>query len=189
MLLKPMYRVDKRVFEITDTIKAPDNSYQDSPTFKRVPVKIKIEQILFDERPNDKTVNRNDALYIFYELSDAFRFCYQMKESRIYKVKPVGSLCNVRNHTGDMNWTEVMNQFIDDGATLIKLAQFYWQGKKTFKPCWEMLCEKVEVIDIIVGDSEMRNEIYKEYKDPHSPKYLNIELLPLYYQTLSGSTL
>lgn len=173
-----MYRVDKRDFAISDVIKPKEISYQESEDFDDD--KQKLENILSEELPDDKKgADRKTGLYIFAELSDAIRFCCRMSNSKIYKVKPCKD--TTYYHRGDMNWTEIMNEFLDNDQILKQMARLYWQGKKTFKPCWEMLVNKVCVTDIIVCDENTRSNLCLSYQNTSS----NVEQIDFYTDTLS----
>lgn len=172
-----MYRVDRRAFNINDPILPLETSYQESPDFNSD--KKKIEKILSEELPDGKKVNRESGLYIFAELSDAIRFCCAMSNSRIYRV---AALANTTcYHRGDMNWTEIMNEFLNNDQTLREMARLYWQERKTFKPCWEMLVNKIQVTNIIVGNDNTRNNLFRAYHETSG----NVEQMNFYIETLN----
>jgi hypothetical protein len=175
---KTMYRVDKRQYNLNDYILPNDSSYQDSVSFYQD--KQNLEEILSEEMPNEKNADRKTGLFVFADLSDAIRFCCIMTNSRIYEVVPAED--TILFHRGDMNWTEIMNQFINDNNTLKHLAGFYWQGLKTYKPCWEMLFNKVIVSKIIIGDDSTRSNLCREYHEMAG----NIERLNFYYKNLTN---
>jgi hypothetical protein len=156
-----MYRVDRRNFNISDIIETNKDSYQDSKDFGEN--KQKLERILTEELPSDKQADRKGGLYIFAELSDAIRFCYLMSNSKIYEV--ASSSDTICYHRGDMNWTEIMNNFLNDDKTLRQMAKLYWQSKKTFKPCWEMLVNRVQVTELVLCDNQKRNDIVDKYRE------------------------
>ena len=171
-----MYRVDRNLFEIGSIIEKQLNIYQESFNFNSD--KQKVEKILNEERPLEKEITRNNGLYVFAELSDAIHFSCFMKNSKIYKVSTIhDTTCY---HRGDMNWIELMLKFIDNEEILRQVANFYWNGTKTFKPTWEMLVNKVKVIDIIVGDDRTRNQLYLDYQNRSG----NVEKIDLYRNNL-----
>lgn len=173
-----MYRVDKRDYNIGETITVPENSYQDSTIF--TDEKQTLERVLEEEKPTDKGGNRKSGLFIFAELSDAIRFSCVMTDSKIYKVK--GLADTIFYHRGDMNLTEIMSKIIDQENALRELAKVYWQGGKTFKPCWEILVDKVQVTKVIIGDNDNRKRICADFKMAASQ---NIEKLNFYITQLS----
>lgn len=173
-----MYRVDRRTYSQNDTILPQENSYQESENFDEE--KQKLENILCEERPDDKKdAERKTGLYIFAELSDAIRFCFIMSNSKIYKVEPLeDTTCY---HRGDMNWTEIMNEFLENDQTSQQIARLYWEGQKTFKPCWEMLVNKIKVTNIIVGDNTSRSHLCRAYQTANG----NVEQMDIYIETLN----
>lgn len=171
-----MFRVDKRQYYIGDLIQVSGTSYQDDLYFTEK--KQRIENILEQEKPRNVNIVRNSGLYIFSELSDAIRFCCSMRNSKIYKV--TSSNNTTRYHRGDMNWMEVMQQFDENEIVLRQMATLYWNGIKTFKPCWEMLVNEVIVTSVIVQNEEERIDIYREYQNSSG----NIEGLNIYRQNL-----
>jgi hypothetical protein len=171
-----MFRVDRRAFNIYDTILPAETSYQESADFNLD--KQKIEMILSEEQPIGKKANRKSGLYIFADLSDAIRFCCVMSKSRIYRVTALNDTdCY---HRGDMNWTEIMNEFLNNDQALKAMARLYWQGEKTFKPCWEMLVNKIQVTNIIITNENARNNLYRAYHE----KSGNLEQMDFYIETL-----
>jgi hypothetical protein len=173
-----MYRVDTRSFIINDIIISNVNSYQHSEHFDPT-----IEKILLEQRPTDKkNVDRNTGLFIFTELSDAIKFSCRMIDSKIYKVS---SIKNTKTfHKGDMNWTEVMSKLIEHESALRHIATLYWtDGCKTFKPCWEVIVNKVKVVSIITSSEEdrlkMRNDLFSNNCS------LNIEKLTLFINEIN----
>lgn len=173
-----MYRVDKRDCTIGETLIAPENSYQVSTSF--TDDKQTLERILEEEKPIDKQGDRKSGLFIFAELSDAIRFSCVMTDSKIYQV--IGLADTVFYHRGDMNLTEIMSKIIGQESALREIAKSYWQGGKTFKPCWEILVDKVQVTKIIVGDNENRKRICSDFKMAAGQ---NIEKLDFYLTQLS----
>ncbi|TSA26787.1 hypothetical protein D4R71_03205 [bacterium] len=171
-----MYRVDRRDFKINDTINPPDKSYHEGEGFD-----LTIEQILEEQKPQGNNADRKSGLFIFPELSDAIRFSCIMKNSKIYKVQALSDTTSL--HRGDMNWTEVMNKFTDNENTLRKLADCYWNGSKTFKPCWEVLVNKVQVISVLYSCEADRKTICSEYKLQVGQ---NIERLSFFQNNLKG---
>jgi hypothetical protein len=168
-----MYRVDRRIFEIDQIITAPDVSYQDQEAFNNT-----IENILSDQKPISININRRNALFIFIELSDAIRFSCLMTDSKIYKV--TSSEDTEIYYRGDMNWTETMQKTIDNEEVLRLIARLYWtDGCKTFKPCWEVLVNKMKVNSILL-DSQQRNQICLDFRNNAS----NVESLQFYKQNL-----
>ncbi|MFB6307605.1 MAG: hypothetical protein ABEH43_11595 [Flavobacteriales bacterium] len=172
-----MFRVDQRDFAICDIIEPPKIPYQESEEFGDD--KQKLEDILSEELPDNKSgADRKSGLYIFAELSDAIRFCYRMSNSKIYKLEPLeDTTCY---HRGDMNWTEIMNEFLNNENTLRQMARLYWEGRKTFKPCWEMLVNKIKVTNIIVGDNS-RSDLCRAYQTANG----NVEQMDIYTETLN----
>lgn len=173
-----MFRVDKRNFETSEIIKPQENSYQDSEDFDKG--KQKLEKILSEELPDGKQgADRKTGLYIFAELSDAIRFCCRMSNSKIYKVESLeDTTCY---HRGDMNWTEIMNEFLNNENTLRQMARLYWEGRKTFKPCWEMLVNKIKVTNIIVVDIYSRTDLCRAYQTANG----NVEQIDFYIDALN----
>lgn len=151
-----MYRVDRREFNINEPINPPETSYHEGVNFDST-----IETILEEQKPKGKIANRRSGLFIFTELSDAIRFSCVMTNSMIYKVQPLKD--TVSSHRGDMNWTEVMNNFLEDKPTLRKLADLYWDGEKTFKPCWEVLVNKVQVGLVLIPNETERKAMCFQY--------------------------
>ncbi len=172
-----MYRVDTRNFVIKDMIFPNEISYQESKNFDSI-----IERILLEQRPiNKKNVDRNTGLFIFSELSDAIKFSCRMIGSKIYKVTILKDTTIF--HRGDMNWTEVMSKLIEHEIALRHIATLYWtDGCKTFKPCWEVIVNKVKVVSIINSSEEdrlkMRNDLFSNNCS------LNIEKLTLFIDEL-----
>lgn len=172
-----MYRVDTRNFVIKDIIFPNETSYQESENFD-----LTIERILSEQRPIDKkNVDRNTGLFIFTELSDAIKFSCRMIGSKIYKVSRIKNTTTF--HKGDMNWTEVMSKLIEHECALRHIATLYWtDGCKTFKPCWEVIVNKVKVVSIIISSEEdrlkMRNDLFSNNCS------LNIEKLTLFIDEL-----
>lgn len=173
-----MYRVDRRQYNIGDIIEPPDNSYQNDDSFNVD--KEKLELILEEEKPNTITISRKNGLFIFPELSDAIRFSCVMTESKIYKVERIPDTSFF--HRGDMNLTEVMSKVIGNDEVLRALAQSYWKSEKTFKPCWELLIDKVQVSKIIIGDNENRKMLCADFKMKAEQ---NIEKLRFYAEMLT----
>lgn len=173
-----MYRVDNRNFGISDIIEPQNISYQESEDFDDR--KRKLERILSEERPDkNKQADRKKGLYIFSELSDAIRFCCRISDSKIYKVEPFeDTICY---HRGDMNWIEIMNEFIEDEQALRQIARLYWAGRKTFKPCWEMLINEIKVTNTIVGDNYQRTDLCRSYRTANG----NVEQINFYIETLN----
>lgn len=172
-----MFRVDKRNFATSEIITPPENSYQDSEDFDED--KQKLENILSEECPNGiQGVNRKTGLYIFSELSDAIRFCCRMSNSKIYKVESLKETTCF--HRGDMNWIEIMNGFLNNENTLRQIARLYWEGRKTFKPCWEMFVNKIKVTEIIVGNDDSRKELCRAYQVANG----NVEQIDFYIKVL-----
>jgi len=170
-----MYRVDKRIFNIGDPITPTNDSYQNKADFNPT-----IERILSEQLPPNKKADRRQGLFIFIELSDAIRFACNITNSKIYKVKSLSDTTSF--HKGDMNWTEVMYKFPDNETILRQLANFYWaDGCKTFKPCWEVIVNKMQVVEVIVRNEEERKRIYSDFKINASQ---NIERLNFYIDRL-----
>lgn len=172
-----MYRVDRRDFKIGDTLLPPTNSYHDADGFNST-----IEKVLSQQMPAGKSAVRRTGLFIFSELSDAIRFSCNMTDSKIYKVESL--LDTIFYHKGDMNWTEVMGKFSNNETVLKQLATLYWtDGCKTFKPCWEVLVNKMIVVSIIISNNDERKKMVSDFKMQAS---LNIEKLELYIDKLNG---
>jgi hypothetical protein len=172
-----MYRVDRRQYNIGEIIEPPENSYQNNDSFNID--KEKLELILEEEKPNTITISRKNGLFIFPELSDAIRFSCIMTDSNIYKVE--GTPDTSFFHKGDMNLTEVMRKINGNEKALRALAQSYWKSEKTFKPCWEVLIDKVQVSKIIIGDNESRRILCTDFK---MKAHQNIEKLRFYAENL-----
>ncbi|MCH4554130.1 hypothetical protein [Aestuariibaculum lutulentum] len=168
-----MYRVDRRNFTIDDEIGPPDESYHEGEGFDQT-----IEDALEARKPEGNNANRGNGLFVFPELSDALRFSCVMTNSKIYKVQ--GLLDTVVYHRGDMNWTEVMNRFLGSEETLNALADLYWAGNKTFKPCWEVLVNKVEVVSVLIPNENERKSACYEY----SQNGQNVERVNFYKNNL-----
>lgn len=168
-----MYRVDRRDFEVNKTIFPPDVSYHEGED-----IDLTIENILEEQKPEWKNADRKSGLFIFPELSDAIRFACIMRKSKIYKVKVLPDTTPF--HKGDMNWTEVMNKFKEDESTLRKLADLYWNGSKTFKPCWEILVNKMQVVSILIPNETEREIMCFPYKQSGQ----NVENIDFYKNNL-----
>lgn len=176
-----MYRVDRRIFNNGDDILPPDNSYHDNVDFDEA--KKEIERILLEQKPTCKTGDRRTGLFLFSELSDAIRFSCIMTDSKIYKVQPCADTTPF--HKGDMNWTEIMSKFTGNEDVLKKLASFYWtDGCKTFKPCWEVLVNKMQVVSTIIGNEEQRKSMCNDFRTGAG---LNIENLALYLEKIKDN--
>jgi len=173
-----MYRVDKRDYKICDIISNPEISYQSLISFSNE--KILIEEILENEKPSTIAIERKSCLYIFSELADAIKFSLLMTDSKIYKVQQLNTNFY---HKGDMNFTEVMNEYITDKNILRQLAKSYWAGKKTFKPSWEILVDKIQVKEIISNDENRKKMLYEFNENP------NIEKLNFYITQLQNNNL
>lgn len=173
-----MYRVDTRKFVIKDMIFPNEISYQESANFDST-----IERILSEQRPIDKkNVDRNTGLFIFSELSDAIKFSCRMIGSKIYKVTILKDTTIF--HRGDMNWTEVMSKLIEHESALRHIATLYWtDGCKTFKPCWEVIVNKVKVVSIIISSEEERKSMQKELFSNNCN--FNIEKLTLFINEIN----
>jgi hypothetical protein len=173
-----MYRVDTRSFIINDIIISNVNSYQQSEHFYP-----KIEKILLEQRPIEKNnVDRNTGLFIFSELSDAIKFSCRMIGSKIYKVTILKNTTIF--HRGDMNWTEVMSKLIEHESALRHIATLYWtDGCKTYKPCWEVIVNKVKVVSIIISSEEERKSMQKELFSNNCN--FNIEKLTLFINEIN----
>lgn len=170
-----MYRVDRRLFETEQIISAPEVSYQDQEGFDNT-----IEDILSEQKPNIIQADRRANLFIFTELADAIRFSSLMTDAKIYKVIPCEDTTIF--YRGDMNWTEAMHRTRSDENTLRLIANLYWtEGCKTFKPCWEVLVNRMKVQSILVNSEEQRNQICSQFRN----NGLNVELLQFYIQTLN----
>lgn len=169
------FRVDRRSFQIGDVINPPDISYQDTLNQKGQT----IERILTDEKPKDKICDRKTQLFLFTELSDAIRFLNLMENSKIYKVEKVEETTCF--HRGDMNWTEVMNTFDGNEEVQRQFANHYWEGTRMFKPCWELIVDKVIVTGIIIGNDAARNEVILDYNN----KSRNVEKMGFYVEQLN----
>jgi hypothetical protein len=83
-----------------------------------------------------------------------------------------------------MNWTEVMSKLIEHESALHHIATLYWtDGCKTFKPCWEVIVNKVKVVSIITSSEEdrlkMRNDLFSNNCS------LNIEKLTLFINEIN----
>lgn len=172
-----MYRVDRRQYNIGEIIEPPENSYQNVDGFNID--KEKLELILEEEKPNTITISRKNGLFIFPELSDAIRFSCVMTDSKIYKVEATPETSFF--HRGDMNLTEVMSKVNGNDEVLRALAQSYWKSEKTFKPCWEVLLNKVQVSKIIIGENECRRMLCRDFKIKAQQ---NIEKLRFYAEIL-----
>lgn len=170
-----MYRVDRRLFKTDQIITAPEVSYQDQEGFDNM-----IENILSEQKPSTIQADRRTNLFIFIELADAIRFSNLMTDSKIYKVIPCqDTVCLYR---GDMNWTEVMNRTNNDEKMLRLIANLYWtDGCKTFKPCWEVLVNKIQVQSVLINSEEERNQICSQFRNND----FNVERLQFYIQTLN----
>ena len=140
-----MYRVDRRKFNLKEVILPSPNSYQEKGRLHANGVII--EEALESTRPESKLYKRKDGLFVFRDLCDAVAFHQVMRDSNIYKVESTPD--TLLFHRGDMNFTELMNHMISDKISLESLAKLYWQSKKTFKPCWEMLFNEVKVKAIL----------------------------------------
>ena len=171
-----MYRVDRRVFQINDIILPPETSYHDGANFD-----LTIERILSEQKPLENNADRRTGLFIFPELSDAIRFSSVMSDSKIYKVKQLSDTTCL--HRGDMNWTEIMSRLKDNESALRQLSTLYWNGSKTFKPCWEVLVNKMQVVSVVIGSSEERKKMCSDFRTTAG---LNIENLNLYLDKLNG---
>jgi hypothetical protein len=173
-----MYRVDTRNFGINEIIISNVSSYQQSDNFNPI-----IEKILLEQRPIDKkNVDRNTGLFIFTELSDAIKFSCRMIGSKIYKVS---SIKNTKTfHKGDMNWTEVMSKLKENESALRHIATLYWTDCcKTYKPCWEVIVDKVKVVSIIISSEEERKSMQKELFSNNCN--FNIEKLTLFINEIN----
>lgn len=168
-----MYRVDRRDFNIHETISPPEKSYHVAEDFD-----LTIENALEIRKPDDNVADRKSGLFIFPELSDAIKFSCVMTNSKIYKVQALPD--TVVMHRGDMNWTEVMNKFLDNERILFEFADLYWKGSKTFKPCWEVLVNKIEVISIIIPNETERKRMCFQYQQLGQ----NVEKIDLYRDNL-----
>jgi hypothetical protein len=173
-----MYRVDTRNFGINEIIISNVSSYQQSDNFNPI-----IEKILLEQRPIDKkNVDRNTGLFIFTELSDAIKFSCRMIGSKIYKVSSIKN--TISFHKGDMNWTEVMSKLIAHESALRHIATLYWtDGCKTYKPCWEVIVDKVKVVSIIISSEEERKSMQKELFSNNCN--FNIEKLTLFINEIN----
>jgi hypothetical protein len=174
-----MYRVDKRQYNIGELIEPPANSYQNGDNFNSD--KEKLENILEEEKPKAINISRKSGLFIFAELSDAIRFSCVMTDSKIYKVQ--GTAETTFFHRGDMNLTEVMTKVNGDEKAMRALALSYWKSEKTFKPCWEVLVNKVQVTKIIIGENENRKKLCSDFK---MTAQQNIEKLKFYIENLAN---
>ena len=156
----PQYRVDKLNFADGQEIQCNPNSYYDSINFSDD--KRKIEDILNDNRPNKDIPIRNECLFIFNEFSDAVSFWTKQTNSHIYEVKKCeGTITYFR---GDMNITDFMIH-TSDNSVLEILAKQYWSPIFTFKPCIEILVNKIQVLRKLTSDEAQRKQAFKEYID------------------------
>jgi len=154
-----MYRVDRREFEIGGIITPPENGYQAEGNLDNNG--IIIENALEQLRPGEINIPRSAGLFVFPELSDAIRFQYRVTDSKIYKVQR--TVDTILYHRGDMNFTELMNLMIENEVALEQMATHYWNKRRTFKPCLEILVNQVVVLDIVVNAIDrvaVRNEYY-----------------------------
>ncbi len=172
-----MYRVDKRLFEVDAIIKPSVDSFQESNDFDEN--KHKLENVLAKESPNSKSTARSNSLYLFTYLSDALKFSINMSNSKVYEVKPAKE--SVCFHRGDMIWTELMYKFIKYDDFIQKMAENYWNGVNTYKPCWELLLDKALVTSVIINDERERNELKRSFYENSG----NFEKIHFYTDNIS----
>lgn len=153
----PQYRIDTRDYAIGEIIECNPDSYYDAANFDDS--KRAIEDMLNENRRNS-IPNRNQCLFIFAELYDAVRFWIKMRNSSIYEVKRCQD--TLLYHRGDMNITDFMHYTTDQDLWQM-LAQQYWQPIFTFKPCIEILVNKVEVVRTITIGKTQRKAAFAEY--------------------------
>jgi hypothetical protein len=171
-----MYRVDRREFAVGTVIVPPDNRYQEKGNL--APAGIIIETALQQSMPANMEIDRRTGLFVFAELSDAIRFLSVLAGGKVYKV--VSTPMTRLYHRGDMNFTEIMRRFLDNEPALATTANSYWRGEKTFKPCWEMLFNEVQVTRVIVGNETERAAIIAEYRNANG----NVENMARYQELL-----
>ena len=80
-----------------------------------------------------------------------------------------------------MNWTEIMNEFLENEQTSRQIARLYWAGQKTFKPSWEMLVNKIKVTNIILGNNNSRTDLCRAFQTANG----NVEQIDFYIETLN----
>ena len=172
-----MYRVDRRDFKVNDKITPPENSYQNDVNFNA-----SVENIISEQKPKELIADRKNNLFIFTELSDAIRFSCRMTNSKIYKVKQTPD--TIRHHRGDMNWTEIIAKLNGNDIAQRQIADFYWNECKTFKPCWEVLVNEMQVVSLIIATEKDRKAMCNKLYSDNCGQ--NIENLPFYIQNLSN---
>lgn len=150
-----MYRVDRRKFNVGDIVLPPTVSYHEGGGLSANGVII--EETLEATRPEDKVLKRAEGLFVFRDLCDAVAFHHVMTGSSIYQIELTPD--TQMSHRGDMNFTELMNRMASDKASLETLARLYWQGAKTFKPCWEMLVNQIRVTAVL-NTAGLKTEFY-----------------------------
>lgn len=153
-----LYRVDKRLYEDSEIIECNASSYYDETNFSDN--KRAIEDLLNEKRPNLEMPIRNQCLFIFNELSDAVSFWIKMTNSSIYEVERCDD--TKMYFRGDMNITDFM-QHTSDPEVLATLADQYWSQVHTFKPCIEILVNKIKVVRKITNGEVQRKTAYSEY--------------------------
>lgn len=143
-----LYRVDRRLFNIGDTI-LPQTDFED----KMDDEKAHEEELINKFRPCH-VPHRSNCLFLFCDLSDALLFSHKYG-GNIYEVSP-GEIF----FRGDMNLLDcVYNTFkaTEDEPVRIKSIKKYWEeGSHTFRPCYEVLTDKAIVRGLLLGKDKVK---------------------------------
>lgn len=118
------------------------------------------EQFLEKRRPDGKR-NRLSGLFVFEDIDCAKWHWAKMKannsDARLYEVEADGNVL----HRGDMQITNSIGETLDDKSAT-ELADKYWAGKMSEKPCVEVLVEGATVKREIPIDKNGEREIWKK---------------------------
>jgi len=131
-----VFRIDNRAYATNDLIE-PQGEYQNALDA----VRIRVEQILEDNRPEEKPV-RDTILMVFEEFEDAKNHWTIQTNSKFYQseIEQVDIL-----HRGDYNKVEELYRSIDDVNAAGLIAQEYWNEEMTEDPKIEIFVESATV--------------------------------------------
>lgn len=169
-----LYRVDKRKFEVGDTI-TPKTTFENA--FERE--KKEVEEML-NQNCDLEIPERKDCLFLFRDLMCALQF-YKKYGGIIYVVSIKGG--SQIYYRGDMNKLDNildMFRFSEDEDLRNDAVNKYWEaGTHTFFPCYEVLVSSACVEKVLIGDN-LRETVKEEIESRGG----SIERTPTYRRLL-----
>ncbi len=166
------YHVSEDKYEIGQDI--VPNNYQEKLGEEQKEIEEDLERYRIKKHPNKP--QRATALYAFVQLSDAYHFL-EKHGGYLYEVlvnkNDVSQ--NIKTHVGDMAIIELMKVLPECmRKTLIAL---YWNSDLLYKPCIEVLTDKLTVSDIVISDERKpknRSENFHSYNLENHKEYLKL---------------